>query len=128
MLIEVPLLLGAMLAMLVAAIVLDVARDLLLGKGALASLRASDGLLVNLLFFTLLPGTIYGWLYPLVPFSGLRAGLFLGALLFVLAVAPTLAVYRIKAPGGVEVTLGHLFWLFLKYVVVYGLLAHIYVP
>lgn len=128
MLIELPLLLGAMLAMMAAAVLVDLVRDRVHGKAGTASPRMSDGLLVNLLFFTLLPGTIYGWLYPLVPFSGLRAGLFLALVLFLLAVAPTLAAYRIKAPGGAELTTGHLFWLFVKYLAVYGLLAHVYRP
>lgn len=128
MLIDFPLLLGAILAMLAAAVVMDFVRDRVQGTEGTSALCTSDGLLVNLLFFALLPGTIYGWLYPLVPFTGLRAGLFLAALLFVLAVAPTLAAYRIKAPGGAEVTLGHLFWLFVKYLAVYGLLAYIYRP
>jgi hypothetical protein len=128
MLIDFSLLLGAMLAMMTAAVMIDFVRDRVHGKEGSASPRMSDSLLVNLLFFTLLPGTIYGWLFPLVPFSGLRAGLFLALLLFVLAVAPTLAAYRIKAPGGAEVTTGHLFWLFVKYLAVYGLLAYIYRP
>jgi len=128
MLIDFPLLLGAMLATLTLAILADFARDRVHGKEGTSSPRMSDRLLVNLLFYPLLPGTIYGWLFPLVPFSGLRAGLFLGLLLFMLGVAPTLAAFQVRAPGDREMTTGHLFWLLVKYLAVYGALAFIYRP
>lgn len=120
--------LSTMGAMLVAALLIDLFRDLSLKKEAVAVDRFSDRLLVNLLFFTMIPGSLYTWLYPLIPFGGLRAGFFLAIVLFLLAVAPTLAAFRVRAPNAVPLTLGHLFWLLFKYLVVYGLLGYLYQP
>jgi hypothetical protein len=128
MLIDLPLLTGAMLAMLAAATAIDFLRDRALGRAGLASNRYADRLLVNVLFFAMMPATIYGWLFPLVPFSGWRAGGLLALFLFALGVAPTLSAYRVQDPGGAPVTMGHLFWLLLKYIAVYGLLTFIYNP
>lgn len=128
MLIDLPLLISAMLAMLACAALADFARDRVHTRAGSASERFTDRLLVNVLFFALLPGTLYGWLYPLVPFSGWRAGGFLALFLYALAVAPTFAAFRLQTGGREPITAGHLFWLLVKYVGVYGLLTFIYNP
>jgi hypothetical protein len=128
MLIDLPRLLWAMLAMLAAATLWDVVRAQLHRAPGEQALRVTDRLLVNLLFFVLTPGLLYAWFYPLVPFSGLRAGLFLALCLFLLGVSPTVATYRLQIPDRAAATLGHLFWLFLKYLLVYALMTQIYQP
>jgi hypothetical protein len=115
-------------AMLGAAIVLDLLRPVLVREEGEQPLRPSDRLLVNILFFSLTPGMLYAWFYPLVPFSGVRAGFFLAIVLCLLGIAPTFAVYRLAIEERTAATLGHLFWLLLKYLVVYGLLTAIYQP
>jgi len=123
-----PRLLLTMAAMLVTALVLDVVRPFIIREPGEQTLRRADRLLVNLLSFVLIPGMLYAWFYPLVPFSGFRAGLFLGWCFFLLAVAPTFAVYRLGVPEGTRALLGHLFWLLLKYLLVYAVLAELYQP
>ena len=58
MLIDLPLLVEAMLAMLVAATVIDFVSDRVVGRTGLAAARYADRLLVNLLFFALMPGAL----------------------------------------------------------------------
>jgi hypothetical protein len=128
MLVHLPLLAAAAAAMFVAAILLDLVRPLIIREAGTQPLRWPDVVLVNLLFFCVTPGMLYAWSYPLVPFSGFRAGLFMAAALFVLAVAPTFAVYRLDVADKSRATLGHLFWILLKYLLVYGLLTGIYKP
>ena len=128
MLVDFPQLIMAMAAMLVAATAADLLRGWLFKQPGEQSKQFSDSLLVNLLFFVMAPAMLYAWFYPLVPFSGFRAGLFLALAFFLLAVAPTFAAYRLQVPEHSPVLLGHLFWLLLKYLAVYGLLAGIYSP
>jgi hypothetical protein len=128
MLVHVPLLALAVAASLAAALAFDVLRPWIIREPGTQSLRWADLVLVNLLFFSLGPGMIYAWVYPLVPFSGWRAGVFMGVGLFLLAVAPTFAVYRLDVTDRTRATFGHLFWVLLKYLVVYALLAGVYQP
>jgi hypothetical protein len=128
MLIDLPRLLWAMLAMLAAATLWDIVHARLHHQPGEQTLRGPDRLLVNLLFFVLTPGLLYAWFYPLVPFSGFRAGLFLALCFFLLGVSPTVATYRLQIPDRAAATLGHLFWLFLKYLLVYASLTQLYQP
>ena len=128
MLVDLPLLGLAVAAACAAAIVFDLVRPLAIREPGAQSLRWSDLLLVNVLFFGMGPGMLYSWFYPLVPFSGFRAGVFMGVALFFLAVAPTFAIYRLDVTSPTRATFGHLLWALLKYVVVYGILAGIYQP
>lgn len=123
-----PRLLLATGVMLAAALVVDLLRYVFhRGKGEMAY-GISEILLLDIFFFALFPAFLYAWMYPLVPFSGLRAGLFLGSFMVLLAVLPTLASFRLNAPSGQAAGLGHLFWLLVKYLSVYGLLTYIYQP
>jgi len=88
MLVDFTQLILAMVAMLVAATAADLLRGWLFKQPGEQSRRVSDSLLVNLLFFVMAPAMLYAWFYPLVPFSGYRAGLFLGWCFFLLAVQP----------------------------------------
>lgn len=128
MLVDLPLLAWAVVACLAVAVVADLLRPRVIREEGVQSLRFADVFLVNALFFALGPGMLYSWLYPLVPFSGMRAGVFMGVTLFFLAVAPTFAVYRLDVTERPRATLGHLFWTLVKYLAVYALLAGIYAP
>lgn len=128
MLVQLPLLGLTVAAMFVLALGLDLLRPVLVREPGVQSLRFADRVLVNLLFFSLAPGMMYAWFYPLVPFSGFRAGVFMAVALFLLAVAPTFAVYRLDVTDRTRATLGHLFWILFKYLLVYGLLGGLYRP
>jgi len=128
MLVEFPLLLTAIAFMTIAALAVDLVRDLVFKTHAVSPARFSDRILVNLLFFAMLPATLYVWFYPLVPFSGVRVGIFLALLMFLLAIAPTFAVFHLHTPDQKPATLGHLFWLAIKYLLVYGTLTITYQP
>lgn len=128
MLVQLPLLGVTVVAMFVAALGMDLLRPWVIREKGTQQLRFADRVLVNLLFFSVSPGMLYAWFYPLVPFSGYRAGVFLALAFFLLAVAPTLAVYRLDVTERSRATLGHLFWILLKYLLVYGLLGGLYQP
>lgn len=128
MLVDLPLLGLAVGAACLAAVLFDLLRPLLIREPGAQSLRASDLLLVNVLFFAMAPGMLYSWFYPLVPFSGFRAGVFMGVALFFLGVAPTFASYRLDVTSPTRATFGHLLWTLLKFIVVYGILAGLYRP
>lgn len=128
MLVEFPLLLATIGLMLVTGLGVDLLRDLAFKAHRVAPARFSDRILVNLLFFAMLPATLYVWFYPLVPFTGVRVGLFLALAMFLLAIAPTFAVFHLHTPERTPATLGHLFWLALKYLLVYGVLTVSYQP
>ena len=128
MIVDLPLLISAMAAMFVAAFAVDLVRPRVIREAGVQRLTWADHLLVNLLFFVLTPGMLYGWFYPLVPFSGYRAGLFLALAFFLLAIAPTFAVYRLQVREGTTATIGHLLWLLVKYGAVYGILTQVYQP
>ena len=128
MLVQLPLLGLTVAAMFVAALGLDLLRPVVIREAGVQPLRFADRVLVNLLFFALAPGMLYSWFYPLVPFSGFRAGVFMALVFFLLAVAPTFATYRLEVAERSRATLGHLFWVLLKYLLVYGLLTGLYQP
>lgn len=128
MLVDLPLLAMAVASCAAVGFAFDVVRPLVIREPGLQALRWSDLLLVNVLFFAMGPGMLYSWFYPLVPFSGYRAGVFMGVALFFLAVAPTFAVYRLDVTERTRATFGHLFWALLKYLAVYALLAVVYQP
>ena len=118
----------AVSTMFAAALAMDLLRPHVIREPGTQALRWADRLLVNLLFFSLSPGMLYAWFYPLVPFSGYRAGVFMALAFFLLAVAPTFAVYRLDVTERTRATLGHLFWILAKYLAVYGLLGGLYRP
>lgn len=128
MLVDLPLLGTAVLLCAGLGCLFDVLCPLVIREPGLLPLRWSDRILVNVLFFAMAPGMLYSWFYPLVPFSGYRAGLFMGVALFFLAVAPTFAVYKLDVTNRTRATLGHLFWSLLKYLAVYMVLAIVYQP
>ncbi|MCX6829063.1 MAG: hypothetical protein NT002_07235 [candidate division Zixibacteria bacterium] len=56
--------------------------------------------IIEFIFFVLLPSVVYGWLYTLIPFSGLRGGIMVGLYLLLFGMMPMalLILFRIKIP------------------------------
>jgi len=128
MVVDFALLIMALSLMFVMATMADFMRIKLLKEPGMQTATFTDRNLINLLFFVMIPGMIYAWFYPIVPFSGYRAGLFMAICLYLLAAAPTIAAYRLQMPVRTGAVMGHLFWLLLKYIMVYGALALVYEP
>ena len=128
MIVDFALLTVALSLMFGMATIADVLRIMLLKEPGMQSATFTDRSLINILFFVMIPGMIYAWFYPIIPFSGYRAGLFMAICLYLLAAAPTIAAYRLQGPVGTGAAMGHLFWLLLKYILVYGALALVYQP
>jgi hypothetical protein len=78
-------------------------------------------------FLVALPSVVYGWAYVLIPFYGLRAGIVLALYLFIMGIVPysTVSLMRIKIP--LAYTLFHLAGYLMKLVLIYGIIAYIYV-
>lgn len=122
------LLTAALSLMFVMATGADFLRIRLLNEPGMQASTFTDRSLINILFFVMIPGMIYAWFYPVVPFSGYRAGLFMAICLYLLAAVPTIAAYRLQMPVQTGAVMGHLFWLLLKYILVYGALTFVYQP
>ena len=128
MIVDFELLLMALSLMFVLAMTADYLRIKILKEPGMQSATFMDRNLINLLFFVMIPGMIYAWFYPIVPFSGYRAGLFMALSLYLLAAAPTIAAYRLQMPERTGAVMGHLFWLLMKYILVYCALTQVYQP
>lgn len=78
-------------------------------------------------FLVALPSVVYSWAYVLIPFYGLRAGIVLALYLFIMGIVPysTASLMRIKIP--LAYTLFHLAGYVIKLVLIYGIIAYIYV-
>lgn len=83
--------------------------------------------MLNLAFLVVLPSVVYSWFYVLVPFYGTRAGVALAMLVFTLGVIPFsgTVMLRIRVPLSFMLfqLAGHL----LKLLLVYGIIAYLYV-
>lgn len=78
-------------------------------------------------FLVALPSVVYSWAYVLIPFYGLRAGIVLALYLFIMGIVPysTASLMRIKIP--LAYTLFHMAGYLIKLVLIYGIIAYIYV-
>lgn len=83
--------------------------------------------LMNLAFMVVLPSVVYGWFYVLVPFYGVRAGVSLAMLIFMLGIVPFTAtiMFRVRLPLSFILfqLSGHL----LKLVLVFGVIGYLYI-
>jgi hypothetical protein len=73
-----------------------------------------------------LPAFFFALILPFLPLSGLKAGLFFGILIFFVGNIPQMVIIpqSIKLP--VNFIVIHLFWQFLKNLVVFGVIGAIY--
>ncbi len=78
-------------------------------------------------FLVALPSVVYSWAYVLIPFYGVRAGLVLALYLFVMGIVPfsTVSLMRIKIP--LAYTLFQLAGYLIKLVLIYGIIAYLYI-
>lgn len=78
-------------------------------------------------FLVALPSVVYSWAYVLIPFYGVRAGIILALYLFVMGIVPasSAVMMRIKIP--LAYTLFQLAGYLIKLVLIYGVIAYIYV-
>jgi hypothetical protein len=83
--------------------------------------------IMQLAFLVALPTVAYSWFYVLVPFYGLRAGVALAVFIFLLGVVPfvSILVMRIRLP--LSFVLFHLAGYLLKMLLVYSIIAHLYI-
>lgn len=83
--------------------------------------------LMNLAFLVILPAVVYSWFYVLVPFYGIRAGVALAMLVFMLGIVPFTAtiMFRLRLPLSFILfqLAGHL----LKLIMVYGVISYLYI-
>lgn len=83
--------------------------------------------IMQLAFLVVVPAVAYSWFYVLVPFYGIRAGVGMAVFVFVLGIVPfaVTVLMRIKLPLSFMLfqMAGHL----LKIIIVYGIIAYLYI-
>jgi hypothetical protein len=93
-----------------------------MGSGYLVSRLVSQ-----FAFLVALPAVVYTWAYVLIPFYGIRAGIVLALYLFIMGIIPfsTVFLMRIKLP--LAYTLFQLAGYLIKLMVIYGIIAYLYI-
>ncbi len=83
--------------------------------------------IMQLAFLVVVPAVAYSWFYVLVPFYGIRAGVGMAVFVFVLGIVPfaVTVLMRIKLP--LSFMLFHLAGHLLKIIIVYGIIAYLYI-
>jgi len=78
-------------------------------------------------FMVALPSVLYSWVYVLIPFYGIRAGIAIALFLFMLGIVPysIALLMRVKLP--MAYTLFQMTGYLLKLILVYGIIGYIYV-
>jgi hypothetical protein len=85
-----------------------------------------DSIVLAELFEIALPAFFFALILPFLPFSGIKAGVFFGILIFFVGSLPQMAIIpqSIKLP--VNFIVVHLFWQLLKNLVVFGMIGAVY--
>lgn len=78
-------------------------------------------------FLVVLPSVVYSWLYILVPFSGIRAGIGMALFLFVMGVIPFTASLLIRLRISLAYILFNMAGFLIKLIIVYAIISHLYV-
>jgi hypothetical protein len=83
--------------------------------------------IMQLAFLVAVPSVIYSWFYVMVPFYGLRAGVGMAVFIFILGIVPfsVSVLIRIKLP--LAFTLFHMAGYLIKTIIVYGIIAYLYI-
>jgi len=83
--------------------------------------------IMQLAFLVAVPTVAYSWFYVLVPFYGVRAGVGMAIFIFVLGLIPfsVSVLMRIKLP--LAFVLFHMAGHLLKMIIVYGIIAYLYI-
>jgi hypothetical protein len=78
-------------------------------------------------FLVALPTVVYSWFYTLVPFYGLRSGVAIAVFLFVMGMVPLAATFILRVKIPLAFALFYLAGYLLRLIVVYGIIAWIYI-
>ncbi len=78
-------------------------------------------------FLVTFPAVAYSWFYVLVPFSGIRAGMALALVLFLMGIIPFTVTLLMRIRFPVSYTLFQLAGQLIKLMVVYGIISYLYV-
>ena len=83
-------------------------------------------LMIDFVFVLLIPAILYAALYPILPFSSFRAGLFMALFIFLAGSLPiTMRTFnQFKLPASLLAF--NIFWNLLTLLVVIGLITHFY--
>lgn len=82
----------------------------------------------DLAFYTLIPGVILVLTYPMLPFSGFRAGLALAFVTAVLGAIPMAVLLVVRGERGIALTVHDIFFQLCKMFLCYGLIGSFYPP
>jgi len=104
---------------------LKVQNSQIVEKG-LRSRWSLDSIVLAELFEIALPAFFFALILPFLPFSGIKAGIFFGILIFFVGSLPQTVIIpqSIKLP--VNFIVVHLFWQLLKNLVVFGVIGAVY--
>ena len=82
---------------------------------------------MQLAFIVVVPTVVYSWFYVLVPFYGTRAGIAMAVFLFVLGIVPfsMTVLMRVKLP--LSFMLFQMAGYLLKIIIVYAIIAYLYI-
>jgi len=83
---------------------------------------------LDLLFYSLLPGLLLVFFYPVLPFSGFHSGLALGVVGFLLGAGPVYLFSVIRGEQPVARALHDAFFHLCKMLVCFGLIGILYAP
>jgi len=83
--------------------------------------------IMQLAFLVVVPTVAYSWFYVLVPFYGVRAGVAMALFIFILGIVPfaVIVLMRIKLP--LSFMLFQMAGYLLKIIIVYGIIAYLYI-
>ena len=95
-------------------------------ENSLKSRWSLQTIVITELFEITLPAFFFALILPFLPFSGIKAGVFFGILVFFVGSLPQTVIIpqSIKLP--VNFIVVHLFWQFLKNLVVFGVIGAVY--
>jgi hypothetical protein len=73
-----------------------------------------------------LPAFFFALMLPFLPFSGIKAGIFLGIFVFFVGSVPQMVIIPQNIRLPVNFIVIHLFWQFLKNLVIFGVIGAVY--
>lgn len=82
--------------------------------------------IVELIFFVFIPAVIYAWFYTVIPFSGIRGGVSVALVIFILGILPLgiTILLRIRLP--VVFLLYHILGLLVKIAGILAIIGYLY--
>jgi hypothetical protein len=78
------------------------------------------------LFEIALPAFFFALILPFLPFSGIKAGVFFGILIFFVGTLPQTVIFPQSIKVSVNFLVIHLFWQLLKNLVIFGIIGAMY--